>query len=583
MHEKTFFAVTTPIVNSRNERVGTDVILVDFSGVDRLFATRQTEAVSLVLFFKKTGIFYDLIKREFKATDAEEIPLPVRQRVASGAAMKNRHGYLKGATTSGEKMLWGDKELSSADWIIFCGFSEKRTYGPIYDNLLHISLLLFVIILIASFLAKRLLGPFSGSIIVETRELEREIASRIDAVKMLNEELHHEIAERTQTGEILEKSEHRLKEAEKIAHLGHWELDLKTNSLYWSEEVYRIFGLDEGKRNLTFENFMATIHPDDKDNVLELYNNSVELGAPYSVVHRIILPDGVIKYVHEQCVHETDETGKRVKSFGTVLDVTDAKRAEELRRSAEKKEMELRKTESLRQMAGAIAHNFNNLLTAIMGGIECAIPEATGKQHKWLDMAFQSTNRAAQLGKLLLMYLGQFHVRFVSLNLDQFWRDFRNSGVVAVPDNIAIRYEIAENLPPVEGNSELLTTLFKNVIENSIEAIDKNGGLITVSCQVKEYAAGGIKNEFADADAEDVAAGRYVLVCVDDNGCGIDGAVLRNLFDPFFSTRFTGRGLGLPVVQGIVKTHRGLIKIESEQGKGTVVKILFPNGAGFNS
>jgi PAS domain S-box-containing protein/putative nucleotidyltransferase with HDIG domain len=147
----------------------------------------------------------------------------------------------------------------------------------------------------------------------------------------------HDVTERKEAKERLQKSETNLIEAQHMAHIGSWELDLVSNTLTWSDEVYRIFGLEPQQFDATYEAFLDNIHPDDRDMVNNAYNKSVRHRSPYSIVHRLLLEDGAVKYVNEECETFYDDSGKPIRSVGTVQDITDRKQAEEERQqSAEK-------------------------------------------------------------------------------------------------------------------------------------------------------------------------------------------------------------------------------------------------------
>jgi transcriptional regulator with PAS, ATPase and Fis domain len=136
-------------------------------------------------------------------------------------------------------------------------------------------------------------------------------------------ELEKRITELERRGKILTKREERLREAEKMALLGHWELDLVSDTLYWSDEIYRIFNLPKEKFGATYDAFLNTIHPQDRVIVDTAYSDSVKNKTGYDIVHRLLLRDGTIKHVHEKCKTEYDKAGKAVRSLGTVQDITD--------------------------------------------------------------------------------------------------------------------------------------------------------------------------------------------------------------------------------------------------------------------
>ena len=141
-------------------------------------------------------------------------------------------------------------------------------------------------------------------------------------------ELENEIAGLKGAGETIRKSELRLKEIEQLAQLGHWELDLDINTLYWSDEIYRIFDLDPQKFGANYEAFLDAVHPDDRNLVDKAYRDSVKNKTGYDIVHKLLLRNGTIKYVHEKCQTIYDADGKPLRSIGTVQDITKRKQAE---------------------------------------------------------------------------------------------------------------------------------------------------------------------------------------------------------------------------------------------------------------
>ncbi|HXH72851.1 MAG TPA: sensor domain-containing diguanylate cyclase [Mariprofundaceae bacterium] len=154
----------------------------------------------------------------------------------------------------------------------------------------------------------------AGSAIRSRRNLTENVLLRIKAVED-EEELRH--------------SAERLNQAQRIAHIGNWELDLVRNELYWSDEIYRIFEIEPDKFTASYEAFLNAVHPDDRDMVNKAYTDSLVSRKPYDIDHRLLLADGRVKYVHEHGETDIDEDGKAIRSRGTVQDITERKMMEE--------------------------------------------------------------------------------------------------------------------------------------------------------------------------------------------------------------------------------------------------------------
>jgi PAS domain S-box-containing protein len=177
--------------------------------------------------------------------------------------------------------------------------------------------------------------------------LEEMVKERTAELTKANQHLRQQIEERKLAEEALRESEKSLAEAQRVAHMGNWDLDLVKDELRWSDEIYRIFGLKPQEFDATYEAFLNTIHPNDREFVDTSYTKSVESNTPYDIVHRIVRPDGEVRYVHEKAEDIKDETGKMIRSIGTVQDITEGKKAED---ALKKSTAELQKMVNL--MAG---------------------------------------------------------------------------------------------------------------------------------------------------------------------------------------------------------------------------------------
>lgn len=268
--------------------------------------------------------------------------------------------------------------------------------------------------------------------------------------------------------------------------------------------------------------------------------------------------------------------GQNIGRVWSFLDVTADKRAEAERQTLAAQNLRLRKVESLGRMAGAIAHHFNNQLHAIMGNIDLAIhdlPRHT-EPFKNLTAAMQSARIIAVMSGKLLTYIGKIHCLRERLDLSEFCQRSLPSLQADIPRDVRLESNLPIPGPAIHANAKLLQQLLANLIANAWEANGDGRGVVRLT--VKTISASDIpmRNRVpVDSQPHEKA---YACLSVADTGCGIATADFQNLFDPFFSNKFTGRGMGLPEALGIMRVHHGFITVESELGRGTIVHAFFP-------
>jgi PAS domain S-box-containing protein len=259
-----------------------------------------------------------------------------------------------------------------------------------------------------------------------------------------------------------------------------------------------------------------------------------------------------------------DEQGVVIGAMSLFLDVTERRRSEEQFRQAQK-------LESIGLLAGGVAHDFNNLLTAIMGNASLMAEDALPTQSELLDGIINSAGKAAHLTRQLLAYSGKGQFLVKNLNLTHCLVEMRDLIRLSVPKSVELRFNTREQLPLVSMDPGQFQQIAMNLIINAGEAIGE-GCRGTISIATGLFDA---ERPFRDAVGEEIAAGRYVYLQVEDTGPGMDEATKLRIFDPFFTTKFTGRGLGLAAVSGIVRSQRGAISVESTVRKGSVFRVLF--------
>lgn len=279
--------------------------------------------------------------------------------------------------------------------------------------------------------------------------------------------------------------------------------------------------------------------------------------------------------VYERFSHPLIREGRIAGRVWSFRDVTARKRAEEERRQMDAQIRHIQKLESLGVMAGGIAHDFNNLLTAILGQAYLASEDlpAESPARESIELIQETTQRAAQLTAQLLAYSGKGRFVVRPLNLSKLIEEMAHLLRASISKNATLTYHLAEDLPAVEADASQLQQVVMNLIINASDAIGQTRGVITVATGLSEVDQAEIARNHIAAEP---VAGTYVYLEVADTGCGMDEPTRARIFDPFFTTKRTGRGLGLAALLGIVRGHRGAIKVDSEPGQGATFRVLLP-------
>jgi PAS domain S-box-containing protein len=246
------------------------------------------------------------------------------------------------------------------------------------------------------------------------------------------------------------------------------------------------------------------------------------------------------------------------------------------RRKFERELQETQKLESLGLLAGGIAHDFNNLLTGILGNASLASAEMAVSQKVRLHLReiVQAGERAAFLTRQMLAYAGRGRFVIETIDLGDLIKEISALIRTSIPKTVELRLDLTPNLPPIEADPAQIQQVVMNLIINAAEAIGENApGKVEIRTLARQLSAEQSAELFGP---EQSAGGAYVQFEVNDTGCGMDEATRPRIFDPFFTTKFTGRGLGLAAVQGILRRHRGVIRVFSTPGQGSSFLILFP-------
>jgi PAS domain S-box-containing protein len=270
-----------------------------------------------------------------------------------------------------------------------------------------------------------------------------------------------------------------------------------------------------------------------------------------------------------------DVRGQVTGIVGICRDITERKRAEDEKQLLEHKFQETQKLESLGVLAGGIAHDFNNLLTGILGNASLArlelVPESP--LHSYLEQIEISSQRAADLCKQMLAYSGKGRFVIQRIDLSALVQETLHLLQLSISKKAVLKLQLTEPLSAVMADATQLRQIIMNLVMNASDAIGEKSGLITISTSTmradRQYLGDLV-------GAPDLAPGEYVILEVTDNGCGMSAETRAKIFEPFFTTKFTGRGLGLAAVLGIVRGHKGALKVYSELGRGSTFRLLLP-------
>jgi PAS domain S-box-containing protein len=287
--------------------------------------------------------------------------------------------------------------------------------------------------------------------------------------------------------------------------------------------------------------------------------------------HRLRRKDGRELWVTAASVALKDERGEVRGMLSIVTDVS------------EKRELELRlqqaqKLESLGVLAGGIAHDFNNLLVGVLGNAGLALMDLPLDSVARADLETIETAavRASELTKQLLAYAGKGRFVIGEIELGPLVAEMGSLLTASIPRDVVLQYQLMPDLPTIEGDATQLRQVVMNLITNAAEAIrdmPSCAGVITVSTGVVHADRAYLAATLLD---ESLEPGEYVTLEVADTGAGMSPETRSKIFDPFFSTKFTGRGLGLAAVLGIMRAHKGAIRVDSELGRGTTFKVMLP-------
>jgi two-component system cell cycle sensor histidine kinase/response regulator CckA len=365
-----------------------------------------------------------------------------------------------------------------------------------------------------------------------------------------------------EAGEATRQNEERLRLALESGSMGWWERDTLTDEEVWSEGLHAMFGLSPGGFGGSYQDFLACVHPDDRNAVAQATDRALEEGS-FAMTHRVLWPDGTIRWIERngRLIH----TGTGQKMIGVSRDVTE-------RKAMEANLLHGQRVEAVGQLAAGIAHDFNNMMTAVNGYSEMALKKlgADDPIRSYVEHIAGAGKRAASLSAQLLTFSSKHAPAPGATDLNAILLGVRQILPTILPAGIALVITAEHDVGTIHGDTGELEQAIVNLAINAGHAMP-DGGQLTIEIANVELSAAAA----ADAGITDR---RCVRLAVSDTGIGMDEATRQQIFQPFFTTktRGEGTGLGLSTVIAIVEQSGGAISVSSTPGSGTTFELLFP-------
>ena len=365
----------------------------------------------------------------------------------------------------------------------------------------------------------------------------------------------------------------RLLLATSAAHLGVWDWNLRDNSMVWDDRMFELYGISRERSLNTIDVWINVLHPEDKEAAIAECQAALNGEREFDTEFRVRHPDGTVKHLKASGLVILGADGQAERMIGINADITESKRAEEEKAKLENQLHQAQKIESIGQLAGGVAHDFNNMLGVIMGHAELAMMKSDPSSPflQELEEIREAAKRSADLTRQLLTFARKQAITPKILDLNDTVAGMLKMLQRLIGENIQLSWSPAANLWPVKVDPSQIDQILANLCVNARDAISGIGNISieTENCRF---------NENYQQSHPDVLPGDYVRLSVGDNGSGMDEDTLAHIFEPFFTTKEvgSGTGLGLATVFGAVKQNNGFVDVVSQPGQGTTFHIYLP-------
>ena len=376
--------------------------------------------------------------------------------------------------------------------------------------------------------------------------------------------VNHDIEERKQ-------AEFYLAEGQRLTHTGCWAFNA-AGFEYWSPELFRIHGLEPGGKAPSIPEYMALVHPEDRESVAQEIQKMLADNRGFDFTKRIVRPDGAVRHV--RCVGMPATNVGIFQGFvGTGIDVTEQEQLTKALRNSEEGLRRAQRLEAMGTLAGGIAHDFNNILGAILGYGEMVMRDAKEgtRLRRDMDAIMAAGERGRALVDRILAFSRSGVGERVPVHVEEVVREALDQLAAKLPENVTITPRLRAGRAAMLGDSTQVHQVVMNLANNAVQAMPQ-GGELRVSLDTLRIEAPRA------ALIGKLSPGEHIVLKVIDAGTGIRPEVLERMFDPFFTTKEVGvgSGLGLSLVHGIVATVGGAIDVATELGKGTTFTVYLP-------
>lgn len=399
-------------------------------------------------------------------------------------------------------------------------------------------------------------GDFTDTDEVLLTQFARIAAMALDNARLV-EELRH--------------TEQQLRDAQRLARLGSWELGPRDLVMDWSPEMFEIFGRDPAKGNPDLDEALAYLLPEDRDRTRQELQQAFEDQTTAQLGFRLRREsDGEIRECRVEGRGVVNSEGRSIGLVGIVQDITDRKRIEEQLHQAQK-------MEAVGQLTGGVAHDFNNLLTVILGNAEMlqAAMTAQPRQRMMVDIILRAATRGAELTQRLLAFSRRQALEPTVLDLADIVTDLQSLIRRTLGESVRVESQVPPDLWLADADPAQLEAALVNLAINARDAMPQ-GGLLTISLENLTLPPDAVPS-----GPDGLVPGDYVVLTVADTGAGMEPEVLKRCLEPFFTTKAVGKGsgLGLSMAYGFARQSGGTLTVASDIGQGTTVRLYLPRSA----